>query len=180
MTIPDAIRPIVDRLTSITHEHARPPLDAQVAVDPRAGVIIANLEGITAMRSDAGQVYRFYAARVLPPDSDAPNYVNPHVHQHGEEPYHFLSGAGGEMNSGRISSGRVRWSPATRVGPGDTVVIREGEVHSFRNNGTEPADFVFACPDSHLIDKSEDQPEGDRQFTEGLEDGIPPWHRTRP
>lgn len=174
----NTIEQIADRLATVTHERASRSLDATVAVDPKAGIIIVKLEDVPAMESGDGQDYRFYVARVLPASLEGSNYVNPHVHYRGEEPYHFLSGARGEMNSGTISDDEVRWSPAKRVRPGDTVVIGEGEVHSFRNNGTEPADFAFACPDSHLIDTSEEHPEGDRRFTEDLEHGIPPWYQT--
>ncbi len=178
MGSPSTVRQIVDRLATITRERASRLLDATVAVDQKAGIIIVKLEDVPAMGSEVGQDYRFYVARVLPAGLDGSNHVNPHVHYRGEEPYYFLSGADGEMNSGRISGDEVRWSPARRARPGDTVVIGEGEVHSFRNNGTEPADFAFACPDSHLIDTSEEHPEGDRRFTEDLENGIPPWYRT--
>lgn len=174
----NGIRPIIDTLTTITRERARLLLGETDEVDPKAGIVIVKVEDMPAMESEDGQDYRFYVARVLPAGPDGSNHVNPHVHYRGEEPYHFLSGVDGEMNSGRIFGDEVRWSPARRVEPGDTVVIAEGEVHTFRNNGTEPADFAFACPDSHLIDAGEEHPEGDRRFTEGLEQGTPPWYRT--
>jgi mannose-6-phosphate isomerase-like protein (cupin superfamily) len=174
----NTIQQIVDRLATITPERASLLLDETIAVDSKAGIIIVKLEDMPAMEGEDGQDYRFYVARVLPAGPDGSNYVNPHVHYRGEEPYHFLSGADGEMNSGRIFGGEVRWNRARRVQPGDTVVIGEGEVHSFRNNGTEPADFAFACPDSHLIDADEEHPEGDRRFTKDLDHGIPPWYRT--
>ena len=174
----NTIQQIVDRLANITPERASLLLDETMAVDSKAGIIIVKLEDMPAMEGEDGQDYRFYVARVLPAGPDGSNYVNPHVHYRGEEPYHFLIGADGEMNSGRIFGDEVRWSRARRVQPGDTVVIGEGEVHSFRNNGTEPADFAFACPDSHLIDADEEHPEGDRRFTKDLDHGIPPWYRT--
>lgn len=177
-SVPSKIQPIIDRMTVIEHSDVVSLLDAQAAVDPRAGIIIAPLPGeqFPPITSSEGQEYDFYVARVLPPNDENPNYVNPHVHYHGEEPYRFLTGTEGEMNAGRVVDGEVVWSPSKKVGPGDFVEIQEGEVHSFRNNGSGPADFIFACPKSHLVDHSEENPEGDRYFTRDLVNGTPPWY----
>jgi mannose-6-phosphate isomerase-like protein (cupin superfamily) len=174
------IRPIIDRLSTITQDQVSHLLDAGTLVDPQAGIKIVKLEDIPATNvpvvgNAAGLNYGFYAARVPPQSPGNSNYVNSHVHYHGEEPYHFLNGTDGEMSFGRIVDGKVNWK-RTMVSPGDTVVIREGEVHSFRNNGSEPTDFTFACPDSHLIDKGEGEPEGDREWTKDLNCGDPPWY----
>lgn len=170
------INPIVERMAQMSHADIAPFLDAKAAVDPQAGIIIAPLTEIDPMIGPLDQEYDFYAARVLPPSKDNPNFVNPHVHFRGSEPYAFKSGTDGEMNIGRVAEGQVVWEDPKKVGPGDTVNIQEGQVHSFRNNGEGPADFTFACPKEHLIDKNGEHPEGDRQFTKGLKNGIPPWY----
>ena len=175
------IQPVVDKLTTITHEQVKPLLDAAPhSVDYQAGITIVKLEDIAIMNlpvlgNAAGLQYSFYAARVFPQGSNQ-NYINPHVHYHGEEAYHFLAGTNGEMSLGKIADGEVKSWTKKEISPGDTVLIKAREVHTIRNNGAEPIDFVFACPPSHLIDKSEDKPEGDRVFTKGLEGGVPPWY----
>ncbi len=78
------IRPVVDKLTTITHEQVKPLLGAaDGSVDPYAGVKIVKLEDISAMNvpvvvKAAGLEYGFYAARVFPQGSNQ-NYINPHV-----------------------------------------------------------------------------------------------------
>lgn len=147
------------------------------AVDPKAGIVILPLEEIPPVDHE-GQSYNFYGARVMPASPDNPNYVNPHVHQEGLEPYRFVAGSGGEMNKGRIEDGSVVWDEPKTVAPGETEIINPGEVHSFRNTAETPFDFAFACPDSHLVDHTQQQPEGDRQFTAnlGLENALPPQY----
>ena len=169
------IRPVVDKLITITHEQVKPLLDAAPhSVDYQAGITIVRLEDISIVNA-SGLEYSFYAARVFPQGSNQ-NYINPHVHYHGEEAYHFLAGSDGEMSLGRIVDGEVESWTKGRISPGDTILIKARDVHTIRNNGAEPVDFVFACPPSHLIDKSEDEPEGDRVFTKGLEGGVPSWY----
>lgn len=174
------IQPVIDRLKQLPHEEVKPRLDAKLqeaqALDPKAGIAIVPLEDVPSVENE-GQTYDFYAARVMPASPENPNYVNPHYHLHGQEPYFFLSGTDGEMNTGKVVDAKVVWNPSHIVQPGDEVVVQEGEVHSFRNNGTEPYDFTFACPTSHLKDNDPDNaPDGDRYFTKDLPDGIPPWY----
>jgi len=84
------------------------------------------------------------------------------------------------MNIGRVVDGEqgkeVRWGEPKTVAAGDTIEVQEGEVHSLRNNGETPLDFAFACPDEHLRDYSDENPSGDRYFTENLPNGIPPQY----
>jgi mannose-6-phosphate isomerase-like protein (cupin superfamily) len=175
------IQPVVDSLRQILHDNVKPRLDAKLrdtqAVDPKAGIVIAPLEEVPGVENE-GQTYQFYAARVLPPSEDNPKcYVIPHYHLHGQEPYRFLAGTDGEMNTGRVVDGKVEWNSPKTVQPGDEVVIQEGEVHSFRNNGSEPYDFIFACPITHLIDNDpQSKPDGDRYIVKDLPNGIPPHY----
>lgn len=177
---PDAdVAPLVDQMRALDPATVKLALDQKLAeahaVDPSAGIVIAPLERVPSYDVN-GQEFRFYGARILPAGSDAPNYVNPHVHEVGEEPYLMLEGTGGEMNTGTIIDGRVEWDPSREVSPGEAVVIKEGQVHSLRNTGNTDFDFAFASPDSHLLDKTEEYPEGDRVFTTGLTDALPPHY----
>ena len=175
LTTPEALddgrSAIKNRLSSIDPEAASQMLDAHAAsgdVDSAAGIYILPLGDVEPVDYQ-GQRYRFYLARVM-----SGKLVNPHVHSIGDEPYHFLSG-GGKMNLGAISEDRVEWKPPVEVGPGDTIIVGEGQVHSFVNNGgVVPSDFAFACPDAHLTDRTPDNPEGDRIFTADLVSGMPP------
>lgn len=169
------IQPVIDRLRTIPHEQIKPLLDAKHEADPVAGIAIANLTDIEAVVTDKGE-YHFHAARVFTSSPEAPNFVNPHYHLIGEEPYEILSGDNGEMNLGWVKDGQVVWDDPRKVVAGDGVEVQEGQVHSLRNNGNEPMDFTFACPDNHLVDNSEDKPEGDRYLTRDLPNGIPPQY----
>lgn len=122
-----------------------------------------------------GQSYEFYGARVLGRTRDGGQpYVTPHLHLRGVEPYLFQVGSG-EMNFGRVSAegDAVVWHDPVVVQPGSKFLIDEGDVHSFRNVGDQPVDFVFSCPKSHLIDNSAQAPEGDRYIVRHLRNGIP-------
>lgn len=166
--------PVIDRLQSFTHDVVGPLLDAKLqeahAVDPSAGIVIVGLPG--EIETDKG-IYHFHGARVL---TGADNFVKPHYHKIGIEPYHILSGDDGEMNLGRVVDGEVKWDEPKLIRAGGLVVVQEGQVHSLRNTGKEPLDFTFACPDNHVKDNGPDNPKGDRYFTSDLIHGTPPWY----
>lgn len=166
---------VVNRLNQIPQESVQALLAAKHDADPKAGIAIVNLGDIPAETAE-GQEFHFHGARVFTSTSETPNFVNPHYHKIGEEPYRMLSSQGGEMNLGRVVDGRVEWDSPRSVKSGEVVVVQEGQVHSLRNTGTEPFDFVFACPDNHLVDHSEENPKGDRYFTKDLPNGIPPQY----
>ena len=149
--------------------HRLDSLEAAEPPDAKAGIYIAPLPEIEAVDVE-GQMYRFYGARVLPG-----SHVNPHLHKHGNEPYYFIAGTGGEMNSGRVVDGSVVWDPPKIVDVGSIETVGADQVHCFRNAGQEAFDFAFACPGEHLVDNSEEQPTGDRYFTADLPSGVPPW-----
>lgn len=166
---------VLEKLRQISHEEIKALLNAKQNVDPTVGIIIAKLDKPPVL-GELNQEYNFYAARVLLPSPDNPNFVNPHYHNKGTEPYRFLFGTG-EMNKGIVKDGEVVWDEPKNVGPNNEVGIDGGIVHSFRNTGREPADFVFACPKSHLINNDSEHPEGDRYFTKSLKNGVPPWYK---
>ncbi len=104
-------------------------------------------------------------------------YVTPHYHRVGDEPYYFVWGIG-EMNIGRLSESgdAVIWRDPVMVKTGDEFVIHPGDVHSFRNLGEEPADFLFACPDSHLQNHGPEHLSGDRYLVNELKNAVPPHY----
>lgn len=159
-------------LFEITHQDVVSLLDAKHDADPVVGIVIAALDGIEVV-SDHGYKYHFHAARVFTSNPDTPNFVNPHYHLKGEEPYNILNGEAGEINLGKVVDGKVEWRTPRTVKTGDFIEVQEGEVHSLRNNGSTPLDFTFACPDEHLVDNSVVHPEGDRYLTKALPNGIP-------
>lgn len=167
---------VMDRIREISHEKVKPLLDAESEVKPDAGIIIVPLTGVQSVELEPGVTYDYYAARVLPNSSEHPNFVNPHYHEHGKEPYRFLEGTDMEMNSGKVEEGRVEWAELQVVHAGEEFVIGESQVHSLRNNSTKPVDFVFACPKSHIITNTPETPDGDRYFTKTLENGLPPQY----
>lgn len=167
--------PVVDRLKSLTQERIKPLLDAKHEADPVAGIAIANLTDVEPVETDKG-IYHFHAARVFTSTPETPNFVNPHYHMIGEEPYNILSSDGGEMNLGYVRDGKVEWDAPRAVSTGEIINVKEGQVHSLRNTGNEALDFTFACPDNHLVDNSSEKPEGDRYLTKDLPSGIPPQY----
>lgn len=169
------IGPVVGRLKQISAIDVRALLDQKHSADPLAGIAIVNLTDM-APEVSGGQEFHFHGARVFTSTPETPNFVNPHLHKVGEEPYRSISGTGGEMNLGRVINGAVVWEEPRTVSNEEVVVVEEGQVHSLRNTGTEPFDFLFACPDSHLVDNSPEKPEGDRYFTKDLPNGFPPQY----
>ena len=163
--------PLLSQLRKISPEEARAILDKK-AIDPAVGIVVAKFD--KPPFEFEGQAYSVYAARVLAKkESGVQPYVTPHLHKKGSEPYRFLSDSG-EMNFGKVEEGEIKWLPPLVVSNGQEVVIEQNEVHSFRNNGSGDADFVFACPDSHLQDYDEkEHPAGDRFIVKNLKNRIP-------
>ncbi len=167
---PSRILEVNKTLKGFTYEMVKPLLDAKHETDPVAGIVIVGLDG----EEYSGDLkYHFHGARVLTSSPDHPNFVNPHFHKIGEEPYNILAGQKGEMNLGRVVNGEVQWQEPKIIQAGKLIEVQEGEVHSLRNLGEDPLDFTFACPDEHLIDNSSEYPQGDRYLTAYLPNGIP-------
>ncbi len=168
----ERVLPVVAKLQTINYDQVKPLLDAKHKADPLAGIAIAHLEDPAVVTPDGE--YHFHAARVFTSSPEHPNFVKPHYHTIGEEPYVILSGSGGEMNLGRVLDGQVNWDAPKNVSEGETVIVEEGQVHSLRNTGEQPLDFVFGCPDTHLQDPP--LPGADRFFTASLPNGTPPQY----
>ena len=165
---------LLTHLRQISSEEAKEILNKK-QIDPAVGIVVAKFD--RPPFEFEGQTYSVYAARVrAKKELGAQPYVTPHLHKRGSEPYRFLSD-GGEMNFGKVESDEIKWLPPLVVSSGQEVVIEQDEVHSFRNIGTGDADFVFACPDSHLKDYDEkERPDGDRFIVKTLKQGIPPHY----
>jgi oxalate decarboxylase/phosphoglucose isomerase-like protein (cupin superfamily) len=166
---------VVEKLREIPDEKVVSGLNAQADVDPQAGIVIVHLTDIENVQTPKG-AYHFHSALVKTSNPETPNFVKPHVHEVGQEPYRMVQGTGGEMNLGRVVNGEVVWEAPYAVRAGDEINVLEGQVHSLRNVGVEPLIFTFACPDSHLTDKTPENPEGDRVFTTDLPNGTPPQY----
>lgn len=164
---------VVGQLKSVDPQALKSALDEKHQADPIAGIAIVSLEGSIA--TDKGE-YHLHGARVFTSSPEHPNFVNPHYHKIGVEPYVIFDGNDGEINLGRVEGGQVVWDEPKQVKSGDTIIVQEGQVHSLRNNGEADLDFVFSCPDNHLVDHSEEKPEGDRYLTRELPNGIPPQY----
>lgn len=173
--------PVIDRLKELDPGMIKDALDKMHSPDQKAGIIIAHLDDISPIETPDG-LYKFHAARVLTEGNpETPNYVNPHWHEDGEEPYLIIAGSEMEINLGRVSidndgNKSVLWDEPKLLKKGDVVIVEEGQVHSLRNTGKELVDFIFACPKSHLEDHTEENPDGDRYFTKDLPNGIPPHY----
>ncbi|MEK7599834.1 MAG: hypothetical protein AAB462_02275 [Patescibacteria group bacterium] len=162
--------PVVAALQAVNTEEAKSVLDSQHGLDPKAGIIIAKLDELPAIESPEVGVspYELYAARVMPS-----GHVNPHRHNIGTEPYHFLSGVG-EMNIGHVEGETVTWQEPQQTTAGTTFVVEAGAVHSLRNpDPNAPLDFLFASPPEHLSDNSPENPSGDRYFVQSLPPQYP-------
>lgn len=168
---------VVERLQGLEPEQVKAALDQQPSPDASVNIVMATLDDVDPVVTGEG-TYRFHAARILPAGSDTPNFVRPHLHHDGQEPYVMLNGTGGEMNTGWIEGERIKWDDARSVSPGEVIMIEENQVHSLRNTDEEqPFDFVFACPDRHLDDYSmTTNPNGDRYFTDHLDNPLPPHY----
>ncbi len=171
---------VLDRLRSINPGEAKARLDAEQKerhrVDPQAGIIIVHLPD-EPVNTEDGLEYRFHLARILPAQSGQQNFVTPHLHKIGGEPYRYLGGSDGEMNTGRVEGDRVEWNDPEHAVPGAEVMVKEGEVHSLRNKGGDYYDFAFACPNAHLEDNDPvARPTGDRYIVKDMPGGIPPWY----
>ncbi|MBI4121147.1 MAG: hypothetical protein HY457_02745 [Parcubacteria group bacterium] len=162
--------------------------EAAKKMDPAAGIFVAKLDQPPVIVG--GQAYSIYGARVLCRTATGTQpFVTPHLHALGVEPYVFKDGVG-EMNFGHVlttttefrgivvaTTKSVIWDTPVMVRRGEEFLIEAGQVHSFRNLGTTPADFLFACPDSHLVDHDDEHPQGDRYIVRGFQNGTPSHFR---
>jgi oxalate decarboxylase/phosphoglucose isomerase-like protein (cupin superfamily) len=78
------------------------------------------------------------------------------------------SATGAEEHLGQVEGAAVVWRPGAPAGPGDEIVVQEGEVHSLENTGSKLLDFAFSCPAAHLTEE-------DRVFTSDMKNGEPEY-----
>jgi mannose-6-phosphate isomerase-like protein (cupin superfamily) len=60
------------------------------------------------------------------------NTIGEHVHEGDNEIFYFLSGTGEYNDNGTI----------VEVGPGDTTICNDGELHGLKNTGDVPLEFI--------------------------------------
>lgn len=60
------------------------------------------------------------------------NTIGEHKHEGDNEIFYFLSGTGEYNDNGTI----------VQVGPGDTTVCNDGEMHGLKNTGDVPLEFI--------------------------------------
>ena len=60
------------------------------------------------------------------------NRIGEHTHEGDNEIFYFLSGTGEYNDNGTI----------VQVGPGDTTICNDGEMHGLVNTGDEPLKFI--------------------------------------
>lgn len=163
---PTQIQPVLDKLRTIDSVVFQERLDARAKeVDPLIGIAIVPLSEQGSVVAPDGQEYKFYVARVEPG-----KHVNPHVHFKGDEPYRLVTGEQGIMHIGTIEGKTVNWQVPTPKKPGDEIIVKGGEVHSFENSGRTAVDFTFASPDTHLNNT-------DRVMTADFQNGFPQYQK---
>lgn len=164
-TKPIQIQPVLNKLRTIGPEVFQEKLDAE-PIDSKVGFAHVSLPEIESVVAEDGQVYNFHAAK-LPVGVR----VLSHVHSRGDEPYRVVEGEEGVMHIGTIvdtiDGQTVRRSSDIRVRRGGEIIVRADEAHSFKNTGSTPLYFTFACPDSHLDDTQ------DRVMTADLPEWLP-------
>jgi mannose-6-phosphate isomerase-like protein (cupin superfamily) len=71
---------------------------------------------------------RLFNLMVLAPG----NTIGEHTHEGDNEIFYFLSGTGEYNDNGTI----------VEVGPGDTTICSDGELHGLKNTGDVPLEFI--------------------------------------
>ena len=103
--------------------------------------------GIKHVAVASGQELGYHVAEIT-------RQVAPHVHLHGDEIYHVLSGRGvmyiGQTKFKDEAPVNVKWEKPYDVIPGDVFNIPEGYAHSLKNSGDQPLIVAFMCPHTHL------------------------------
>ncbi|MBU1193666.1 MAG: cupin domain-containing protein [Proteobacteria bacterium] len=85
-----------------------------------------------------------FIARLLPKKT-----LSAHYHTEGSEIYQILSGKG-QMNTGKLSEGRIIWHDSFHIESGDIFEIKPGIVHQLSNKNQKDLDIIFITPPSHL------------------------------
>ena len=81
--------------------------------------------------NDVNELYgkgRLFNHMILAPGRS----IGEHTHEGDNEIFYFLKGTGTYNNNGTI----------VQVGPGDTTVCNDGEMHGLVNTGDEPLEFI--------------------------------------
>lgn len=145
-------------------------------VDPAVGLAISKLE-VDPLEFEKS-IYHGSAARIISQTSSGQRpCITPHYHKVGYDFVVFLKPT--ELHLGTLTSDDkgVEWSEPTTTNPGDELRLGVGQVHTWRSVEGSDSDFLFYCPDGHLIDYTLERPEGDRYIVKDLINGIPPEYK---
>ena len=94
----------------------------------RGGIGEAEMKKILLGEAELYGKGRMFNHMVLDPG----NTIGEHQHSGDNEIFYFLSGTGEYNDNGTVVT----------VHPGDTAICNDGEVHSLKNTGSEPLEFI--------------------------------------
>ena len=94
----------------------------------RGGIGEAEMKKILLGEAELYSKGRMFNHMVLAPG----NTIGEHQHSVDNEIFYFLSGTGEYNDNGTVVT----------VHPGDTAICNDGEVHSLKNTGSEPLEFI--------------------------------------
>ena len=94
----------------------------------RGGIGEAEMKKILLGEAELYSKGRMFNHMVLAPG----NTIGEHQHSGDNEIFYFLSGTGEYNDNGTVVT----------VHPGDTAICNDGEVHSLKNTGSEPLEFI--------------------------------------
>lgn len=102
-------------------------------------------------------------------------HITPHYHKEGCDFVVFLTPT--EVSLGNLNTDSTdveSWAKSVVMNPGDELRLDVAKVHTWRAVEVGESKFVFYCPDSHLYDHTEKNPDGDRYIVTGMPNGYPP------
>ncbi len=148
----------------------------QAHIEPAVGLAVAPLFDAKPLIFE-DQTYHASAAKIISETTSGTRpCITPHYHKKGCDFVLFLKPT--ELNLGTLTAdGKgVEWKAPAIVKEGDELQIDERQVHSWRAVEGSESDFLFYCPNEHLVDYSPERPEGDRYIVKALQNGTPPHY----
>jgi len=145
-------------------------------IEPAVGLAVAPLVDAKPLVFE-DQTYHAFAAKIISETTSGTRpCITPHYHKKGCDFVLFLKPT--ELNLGVLTpDGKgVEWREPVIVKKGDELQIDEEQVHSWRAVEGSESDFLFYCPNEHLVDHSPEHPDGDRYIVKALQNGIPPHY----
>ena len=158
-------------LSGITQEEFESAM-GDSKMEPSVGLQVGALS--KTPESFEGFEYKYAAARIISHTSEGKRpSIKPHYHKQGFDFVVFRKQT--EVTLGKLSDDKkfVIWEKPYSADEGEKLRLDPGTVHTWRAVEGGESDFVFCCPDEHLIDHSNEKPNGDRYLTTGLENAEP-------